>query len=106
MKKPIYQMSYDEFSKHCWNTWGIMVSQKYITDMDGKIVDHRSWETIVKIPTIKDDGKIDLINTTVVSFRTLRDAIEYVSKKRKLMKDFFKACEREMNKHYGEEENV
>lgn len=105
--KSIYQMSYEEFKKLCWNKWGIMVTQTFIQDVNGKIVDHRSWETIIKLPTINEDGTIDLINTTDIRFRRLRDTIEYVSKKRKneLMKPYFKALEREMSKVYGEKKN-
>ena len=104
--KPIYQMSYEEFKKHCWYKWGIMVTQTFVQDVNGKIVDHRSWETIVKLPAITEEGTIDLINTTECRFRTLRDAIGFVSHKRKIMKDYFKACEREMKKEYGEKKDV
>ena len=103
--KPIYQMNYEEFKKLCWNKWGIMVTQTFIQDVNGKIIDHRSWETIIKLPAVNEDGTIDLINTTEVRFRRLRDSIEYVSKKRKLLKDYFKILEREMSKVYGEKKN-
>ena len=103
--KPIYQMNYEEFRKHCWNKWGILVSMSYITDYTGKVVDHRQSQITVELPTVNEDGTIDLINTTEARFRRLRDSIEYVSKKRKLLKDYFKILEREMSKVYGEKKN-
>ena len=103
--KPIYQMNYEEFKKHCWNKWGIMVSMSYIRDHTGKVVDHRESEITVKLPTINEDGTINLVDTTEMRFRRLRDSIEFVSKKRKILKDYFKVLEQEMQKVYGEKKN-
>ena len=94
-------MTYEEFRNHCWNKWGICVGMSYITDYTGKVVDRRQSQITVKLPAVKEDGTIDLVNTTEVRFRRLRDSIEFVSKKRKLLKDYFKILEREMSKVYG-----
>ena len=91
MKKPIYQMSYEEFKKLCWESWGIMISCGWISDAStGRVKDHRESEIIIKMPTINflGDGEYlearpDFKITTDVKFRRLRDAIGYISKKRK-----------------------
>lgn len=90
MKKPIYQMSYEEFKKLCWESWGIMISCGWISDEStGRVKDHRESEIVIKMPTINfgddEDGeaKPDFKITTDVKFRRLRDAIGYISKKRK-----------------------
>lgn len=90
MKKPIYQMNYEEFKKLCWESWGIMVSCGWISDVDtGRVKDHRESEIVIKMPTINfgddgnDEAKPDFKITTDVKFRRLRDAIGYISKKRK-----------------------
>lgn len=104
--KPIYQMNYEEFRDHCWHRWGITIGMGYVTDCDGRVVDHRTNETTVQTPTIRDDGTVDFMDTKIRKFRRLREAIEYVSKSRKLYKPYFRILEKEMKKYYGEKENV
>lgn len=107
MKKPIYQMSYDEFKKMCWDRWGILISCGFISDaVTGRIKDHRESEITVKMPSINysangdEEPLVDFKNTTVVKFRRLRDAIGYVSKKQKkpVTRNYFDFMERYMAK--------
>ena len=107
MKKPIYQMSYEEFKKLCWESWGIMVSCGWISDANtGRVKDHRESEIIIKMPTIsfgdngEEEAKPDFKLTTDVKFRRLRDAIGYISKKRKnpVTRNYFDVMYRFMHK--------
>ena len=98
--KPIYQMSYEEFKDYCWRTWGIMVSRGYISDaVTGRVTDHRESEIVIKLPTLYEDEdgtmKANFKEPTEIKFRRLRDAIGYISKKRKneVMKPYFKTME-------------
>ena len=89
MKKPIYQMSYEEFKKLCWESWGIQVSCGWISDATtGRVKDRRESEIVIKMPTINfgdegEEAKPNFKITTDAKFRRLRDAIGYISKKRK-----------------------
>ena len=105
MLKPIYQMKYDEFKEHCWKTWGIMVSCQWISDaVTGKVNDHRESEIKIMMPTVNFDEEgnpvPDFKNTTDVTFRRLRDAIGYISKKRKneLTRNYFKVMQEFMKR--------
>ena len=101
MRKPIYQMNYEEFKCYCMDRWGIMISMSYVVDPITRIVtDHRRSVVSVQIPTINEDG-ICFMDYKRKEFSRLREAEEYVSKSRKRDKEFFKKLEEEMARIKG-----